>query len=114
MEINDKYKAVLWVRHCQACHNLFSGAYDRFIKVKEAKNSLCTEYGKSESEYWGQTLSNYLSQLLNDLNQQDESNDSKQINLNKYLNTDYFQENPDQSSTTESSTTSQLQGGNPV
>ena len=60
MEINDKYKAVLWVRHCQACHNLFSGAYDRFIKVKEAKNSLCTEYGKSESEYWGQTLSNYF------------------------------------------------------
>ena len=114
MEINDKYKAVLWIRHCQACHNLFSGAYDRFIKVKEAQNSLCTGYGKSESEYWGQRLSSYLSTLLNDLNRQDESNISKEIDLNKDLNKDYFQENPNESSSAETTETSQLEGGNPV
>ena len=114
MELNNKFKAVLWVRHCQACHNLFSGAYDRFIKVKEAQNSLCTGYGKSESEYWGQNLSSYLSQLLNDLNRQDELNISKSIDLDKVLNEDYFKENPNESSTAETSITSELEGGNPA
>ena len=82
---NNKYKAVLWVRHCQACHNLFSGAYDRFIKVKEAENSLCTSYGINESEFWAQTLSSSLSELLNDLIQ--EKPDNVGTALRQYLET---------------------------
>ena len=60
---NYEYKAVLWIRHCQACHNLDPRVFG--IPTSERKNSVCTKFGQEESLFWGQNFKNYLNDLYN-------------------------------------------------